>query len=584
MVGASMAAITATTAGAASAPAYGGTLRLIGQGDIDHLDTASAYYDVTYSLLRAIARQLYTWPIGNGTFASEQNPVPDLATAMPVITNGGKTYTITIRQGAMWDTSPPRQVTAADEVLGMKRLCNPVSPTGAPAYFEYTIVGMTAYCNAFAAEGKAKDGQTAAAMAKFIGTHDIPGVKAISTLTVQFDLIRPASDFIDILSLPFSSPAPVEYLNYVPDSNTMHQNFVSDGPYTIKSYVPSRSFDLVRNPAWKASSDPLRKAYVNEVVVTEQSNSTAATALEQVKAGTQDMFWDQNVPTAQLAGMVASHDPDLTIGPDGNNYITLNPYLVINLLSPNNGGALKKLQVREAMEYAINKYADNQTYGGSVISGVLDQAVPSGSVGYIPGYDPYPDNNGQGNAAKAEALLAAAGYKPGQITLTLIYRTNTEHPEIAQNDQASLQAAGFKVKLVPVNSSGAYYSKYLENPTGTKAGVWDIAEPGWIPDWMGVNGRSELQPLFDGRTFGPNTVDYGDYNSSITNHYIDLAEAASSSAQATAYWQDAARQVMKDAAIVPECAQKVSVYHSSRVQGARFWWPSENYDITNLWL
>jgi hypothetical protein len=41
---------------------------------------------------------------------------------------------------------------------------------------------------------------------------------------------------------------------------------------------------------------------------------------------------------------------------------------------------------------------------------------------------------------------------------------------------------------------------------------------------------------------------------------------------------------MSDAAIVPIGAQKVSVYHSSRVQNAEFWWVGENYDLTNVWL
>ena len=58
------------------------------------------------------------------------------------ITADGKTYTFRIKPGVKWDTTPPRQVTAADFVREFKLLCNPVSPTGAPGYFTSTIVGM----------------------------------------------------------------------------------------------------------------------------------------------------------------------------------------------------------------------------------------------------------------------------------------------------------------------------------------------------------------------------------------------------------------------------------------------------------
>ena len=304
---------------------------------------------------------------------------------------------------------------------------------------------------------------------------------------MQFNLTAPAPDFLDILSLAFASPVPQEELAYAPGSAALGQHFVSDGPYTISKYVPTRSIDLVRDPAWKASTDHVRKAYVDQIQITE-GVATNTAALQEIQAGTEDMFWDQNVPTVQLAGMVASKDPDLTIGPDGNNYIVQNPYMSINLQSPNNHGALKKLLVRQALEYAVNKYADSQVYGGSAISGVANQAVPPGSVGYIPGYDPYPSANGQGNPAKAKQLLAAAGYQPGQITLKLVYRTNTVHPQIAENDQAALEAAGFKVDLIAVTPPNAFYTKYLENPAAGKSGAWDIVEAGWIPDWMGSTG------------------------------------------------------------------------------------------------
>lgn len=569
---------TTTSSPGASGAVRGGTLTFVGAGDVDFFDTAAGYYDVTYTLFRAITRQLYQYPSAT-TAAAEINPVPDLATGPPTITNGGKTYTIHIRQGAKWNSSPPRQVTADDVILGFKRLCNPVNPVGAPGYFTATIVGMADYCTNFAnVNGTVQD------IKNYIDGHNISGIKAVDQTTVQFTLTQPASDFLNILAMTFSSPAPVEDLNYLPGSPDLAQHFLSDGPYQVASYTPNKSITLTRNPVWEASTDNLRKAYVNQIDVQEGVATSATAAVQQIQAGTADLEWDQNVDTAALAGMVASHDPNLIIGPDGSNYFSLNPYLSLNLQSPNNGGALSKLPVRQAIEYAINKTADSQIYGGSDISAPLDQPVPGGQVGNIPGYDPYPTPGHNGDPSKAKQLLAQAGYQPGQITLKLIYRTNTVHPQVAQNDQASLQAAGFNVQLIPVTPANTFYTKYLENPTASKSGAWDIAEPGWNPDWLGNNGRSVIEPLFDGRTYGPNTQDYGDYNSSVTNGFIDKALAATSSSQATTYWQDAAKQIMQDAAIVPIGQQKISLYKSTRVQNALFNIWTDNIDPTNVWL
>lgn len=569
---------TSGTPGASGA-VRGGTLTLVGSAsDVDYFDTAAAYFDVTYTLFRAITRQLYQYPSASSS-AAEINPVPDLATALPTITNGGKTYTIHIRQGAKWNSSPPRQVSASDVLLGFKRLCNPQAPVGAPIYFDATIVGFKTYCDGFG-----KVNPTVADIKNYIQSNNISGIKVIDPTTVEFDLTQPASDFVNILAMTFSSPAPVEDLNYLPASTDLATHFLSDGPYTVQSYTPTRSITLVRNPAWESSTDPLRHAYVNQINIDEGVASSNTAAVQQIQAGTADIEWDQNVDTAALAGMIASHDPNLIIGPNGPSYYSLNPYISINMQSPNNGGALSKLPVRQALEYAINKTADSQIYGGSAISAPLDQPVPDGQIGNTPGYDPYPTPGHNGDPAKAKALLAQAGYQPGQITLKLIYRLTTVHPQVAQNDQAALQAAGFNVQLVPVTPSNTFYTKYLENPDASKAGAWDIAEPGWNPDWLGNNGRALLEPLFDGRTYGKATNDYGDYNNPTTNSLMDKALAATSLSQATTYWQQAAKQVMADAAIVPVGEQKIAVYKSTRVQNALFNIWTDNIDITNVWL
>ena len=64
---------------------------------------------------------------------------------MPVISDNGLKQTVTLRSGVMWNTNPPRPVTVADVVRGIKRACNP-SPVsfGGMADFEATIKGLSA--------------------------------------------------------------------------------------------------------------------------------------------------------------------------------------------------------------------------------------------------------------------------------------------------------------------------------------------------------------------------------------------------------------------------------------------------------
>ena len=501
--------------------------------------------------------------------------MPDLATALPTRQNGGisadgTTYTIRLRAGAKWNTTPAREVTAQDVVLGLKRLCNPVSPVGAPGYYENTIVGMKAYCDGFASVPS-----TATAIAAYINGHDIAGTRATDARTVVFRLTQPANDFLNILAMPFASPAPREYLNYVPDDAAFRQHTISSGPYQITRYVPNQRVELARNPAWDQSTDPVRHQYVDNITVSEGQD--AGPVQQQIQAGTADMQWDTVVPTADLPALQAAHDARLGL----YSALDSNPYLVFNLQSPNNEGALSKVAVRQAMQYAIDKVAIGQIYGGPAVNTPLDQVIPPGNVGDQP-FNLYPTPGHRGDPATCKRLLAAAGY-PNGVTLTDVYRNAGNHPAVVQTVQANLAQCGITVKLLPVNQ-GDYYGKYLNNPDAARRGVWDISEPGWVPDWYGNNGRAIIEPLFDGRTYGLNSVDYGAYNNPTVNALIDRALRASDPAQAAPLWHQADQQIMKDAAIVPFQTQKTALFRSSRVKNAIFSPFSQNYDVTQVWL
>jgi ABC-type transport system substrate-binding protein len=361
----------------------------------------------------------------------------------------------------------------------------------------------------------------------------------------------------------------------VPDSAIFRAHTLSDGPYQITSYTAGKSITLDRNPAWSAASDPLRHAYVSKINITE--GLTADSVQQQLVAGTGDLEWDVVPPAQDLPSLVAQKSTGLVIGPTaaGAASIALGTYLTLNQYA----GPLKNKLVREAVAYAVNKNAIVQILGGKAVGSTTSQLVLPGNVGYIPNFSPFPDKNGSGDPAKAKQLLAQAG-KTG-VTLKLLYSTTDPMPRVAQSLQASLDAAGFHVKLISATQSD-FYGKYLESPPTAQRDVWDLAPPGWIPDWFGNNGRSTLVPLLTQPGTGSN--DFDGYTSPVVEKDISDALSASSTSAATTAWQAADTAAMKDAAVVPINVQKWPIFHSDAVHGCNFFWFGLNCDPTNVWL
>lgn len=546
----------------------GGTLKVVGSSDVDHLDTSSVYTTWGNLLARQFARTLFNVKAADN-FDDAIKVVADGAAEIPTMENGGiskdgKTYTIKLRDGMQWDTNPVRPVVAGDFVRGIKRICNPAKPSGGLGYYTDTIEGFAKFCDGFTKVG----GNDAAAIAAYQNQHQVTGLQAKDDKTLVVKLNRPASDFTNILGLAFSAAAPVEYDRYVPDSPDFRTHTISDGPYKITSYQANKSITLAKNPAWKAASDPVRQQNPDGIQITMGQDSPE-TVQQQMESGAADLSWDQTVPTGQIPSLKSNSNFKIM---DGS---TSNPYLVFNTLSPNNGGALGKAAVRQAIEYAVDKTATVQIYGGPDVSEVLNQVIPPRSVGYqqINLY-PTPGNNGDPN--KCKQMLAAAGY-PNGLQLKFPYRVSSNHPKIAQSVQANLAKCGIKANLTP-DTNGTFYNKTLVTPEDAKAGKWDLAGPGWVPDWYGNNGRTNIVPLFDGRHYGPNSTNYGGYNNPAVNKLIDQALEAKDAGAAAGFWAQADKQIMQDAAVVPLMNQKYPIFHSSRVKNAKYIPQFQGYD------
>jgi peptide/nickel transport system substrate-binding protein len=564
------------------APQTGGTLNMIGVSDVEFMDYDTSYYSTDGLYDRMTLRSLYNWPAVAGP--ANLTPQPDLATAMPVVADGGLTVSVTVRSGVMWDSTPARAVTAEDVVRGIKRACNP-SPVafGGMADFESLIKGLTAFCTGYPKAA----GTSAAALKAYVEGHSVSGI-TVSGNTITFHLTQPAAWFTGAMTLGPFFATPIEAENALPGTPGVYNHMLSDGPYKLTSYTPKKSMTLVRNPEWSAATDPIRKAYVNAINVNEAGNQ--ATIYQEIGTGSPSLglTWDSRPPpsdTAKLLGLIKSSSGLVNLGA---TYST-NPYLVYNTISPNNGSALGKTPVRQALSYGIDRSQLTKTLGGAQINPPLTHVLPSGidgSQGIPANYDPYPYN-----PTKAKSLLTAAGFTPSSpLVLKLLYRSDSQgSTKSALNISAQLSTLGnVKVTLVATNQSD-FYGKYLyvtSSPSPAKQGTWDMAIAGWSPDWYGNSAVSFFNPLFAGPAgFPPNGgSNFGYFSDPTVNGLITKALAQPTETQADTYWAQADKAVMNSAAFYPITEQLELAEHAPYVHNAVYMTQYQQFDPTNVWL
>jgi peptide/nickel transport system substrate-binding protein len=387
-------------------------------GAIDTLDPNRWYFAVTWGLANAMCTTLIRYADVPGTAGTKL--VPGTAN-LPVISANGLTYTYTLRPGARFSNGSP--ITPADIKYTWLRLMAPAIDTGTGYYFA-NVIGANAYL-----AGTSKT---------------VAGITTTAT-SITFHLSAPDGAFLYKTALPTTCPVPTGTSMKPENNGTIEQNYAS-GPFKLQSYSPGRQIVLAFNKNYDQSLGV--RGHVAKIVFTIGVESTQATL--EIEAGQLD-FNTSNLATADI--LKISHDAALAsqVHQSARPDIT---YLFLNYEVP----PLNNVDVRKAINFAINRTAIEAQWGGPLAGTPTDQIVPPALVDYKK-YTIYPNTP---NLTEAKKLMAESGVK---LPISLYIRTQNDAPgfvNMATVIQSNLKAIGINLAIKATPNS--VNSSYISNP------------------------------------------------------------------------------------------------------------------------
>jgi YVTN family beta-propeller protein len=426
----------------ASASHRGGTLTDVNRWLPDP-DPTLGYAPWALPELAAVYDSLVTLSRSGGT--AGLTLVPDLATSVPRPTDGGMTYTFTLRRGIRYSNGT--LVRASDVRRGIERLL--ILGLDPPGYYDGILGAQTCPHQPRRCD-----------LSAGIVTNDTAG-------TVTFHLSQPNPDFLDILTLLIAAPVPPG----TPDHAIERAPFIpGTGPYMISQYRRNASLTLVRNPYFRQWSYAAQPAGYPDVIRFEQIVNPVKQEAA-VLAGRADLvdIAENSQPYHPLA---IRYPTRLHPGFKDATY-----YFFLDTRQP----PFTNIKARQAFNYAIDRARIIQLLGlGSAEATPTCQIVPADFTGHQ-SYCPYTPGAQNGDwhgpdMAKARRLAKESGTTRVPVT---VWTSNDQADEAASSYLVQLlRELGYKAKLHAV-STNLFFTAI--NNSRNKIQVGGVVS--WYPDF-----------------------------------------------------------------------------------------------------
>ncbi|MDE2183359.1 MAG: peptide ABC transporter substrate-binding protein [Alphaproteobacteria bacterium] len=462
--------------------------------------------------------------MGLTTEGPRGEPVAGAAQSWEISPNG-LTWTFHLRPH-LWSDGVP--VTSADFVAAWRRLIDP--RTAAPYAYNLWVVKNAQAISA----GRMPPGKL--------------GSLAPDDRTVVVELEHPASYLPELMDHQVAWPVPLHALRKFGAAWTKPANYVANGPYVVREWIPGDHITLVKNPRFYDA------AHVRIATVVYYQTSDANAGLRRFRAGQLDTLYQ--FPSEEI-DWIRHHLP---------HAVRTAPYLGIAYFAVNNR-RFPDRRIREAIDLGLDR---------EVLTGKIRRVGETPAYRIVPpGIANYPgratlrfaDMPMPARLAKARALLAELGYGPRHpLHMTLLTTVTPDGRRNAVAFQAMMAKIAISIDIAAVE--GQVFQQMVQGH------AFDIATPSWIADFNDASNFLDLLRSGSGEN-------YAAYSNPQYDALLAKADGSADPSARAELMRRAEQMALDDEAWVPAYFMVTRDLVSPRVKG----WIANPRDVNRTrWL